>query len=121
VRRIIDEVKLILAEKSCRIQINTLHPGEHHGLSSDENHLEAYRPFPILPGSLRPSRAIGAESGIQHGTQIEMNPEQLQTLAIGLPWQCLWSDRAIRMHIEKWMTYIDQQIGQSHRHDSYSP
>ncbi|WP_248797879.1 IS66 family insertion sequence element accessory protein TnpB [Pseudomonas sp. MWU13-2105] len=35
--------------------------------------------------------------GTRHGTQLELDPEQLQALVIGLPWQRLGSDSAIRL------------------------
>jgi len=35
--------------------------------------------------------------GTRHGAQLELNPEQLQALVIGLPWQRLGSDSAIRL------------------------
>ncbi|WP_422631167.1 IS66 family insertion sequence element accessory protein TnpB [Pseudomonas silesiensis] len=33
----------------------------------------------------------------RHDSQLELNAEQLQALVIGLPWQRLGSDRAIRL------------------------
>jgi transposase len=36
-------------------------------------------------------------SDTRHGSQLELNPEQLQALVIGLPWRRLESDRAIRL------------------------
>ncbi|MGA8138756.1 MAG: IS66 family insertion sequence element accessory protein TnpB [Pseudomonas gingeri] len=35
--------------------------------------------------------------GTRHGTQLELSSEQLQALVIGLPWQRLGSDSAIRL------------------------
>ena len=34
----------------------------------------------------------------RHGDQMELNTEQLQALMVGLPWQRLGSDGAIRYH-----------------------
>ena len=34
----------------------------------------------------------------RHGDQMELNTEQLQALVVGLPWQWLGSDGAIRNH-----------------------
>ncbi|KMM97144.1 IS66 family insertion sequence element accessory protein TnpB [Pseudomonas helleri] len=34
----------------------------------------------------------------RHGDQMELSPEQLQALVVGLPWQWLGSDGAIRNH-----------------------
>jgi len=35
--------------------------------------------------------------GTRHGAQLELSSEQLQALVIGLPWQRLGSDSAIRL------------------------